>query len=101
MGGLFGTQTLTTDNKVFAGASAQLEDSNRQNITSLAGEAGIGYSFPSLELTLGYRVERFSVNNLSYIDVGASLISSSPVRTGSASAVQYLEGGFLRLDMKL
>ncbi len=101
VGGLFGNQKLTIDNKAIGGSSVQFEDSNRQNITSLEAEAGIGYSFPSMELTLGYRVERYSTNNLSYIDVGASLINGSPVRTGDTSVAQYLEGGFLRLDMKL
>jgi Legionella pneumophila major outer membrane protein precursor len=97
LGGLFGTRKITSNNNVLA----SLEDSNRQTTTSLEGEAGIGYSFPSMELTLGYRVERFSVNNISFVDVGASLASGTTVRTGNDAAVQYLEGGFLRLDVKL
>jgi hypothetical protein len=101
VGGLFGTQKLTTDDKVFGGASDQLEDSNRQNVTSLEGEVALGYTFPSMELSLGYRVERFSSNNLSYVDVPASIASGTTIRTGDASVVQYLEGGFLRLDIKL
>jgi hypothetical protein len=96
VGGLFGTQNLASNNTFGAFA-----DSNRQNVTSLEGEAGIGYSFPGMDLTLGYRVERYNVNNLSYVDVGAGLISGSPVRAGNTSAVQYLEGGFLRFEMKL
>ena len=96
VGGLFGTQKLTANNTF-----GSFEDSHRQNIVSLEGEAGIGYSFPSMEVTLGYRVERFSSNNISYVDVGASLISGSTVRTGNTSAVQYLEGGFLRFEVKL
>jgi hypothetical protein len=96
VGGLFGTQKLTANNTF-----ATFEDSHRQNITSLEGEAGIGYSFPSMEVTLGYRVERFSADNLSYVDVGASFLSGSTVRTGNTRAVQYLEGGFLRLEVKL
>jgi hypothetical protein len=96
VGGLFGTQKLTANNTF-----ATFEDSHRQNITSLEGEAGIGYSFPSMEVTLGYRVERFSADNISYVDVGASLTSGSTVRTGNTSSVQYLEGGFLRFEVKL
>ncbi len=105
VGGLFGTQKLTVNNKgtgaPIGAPSAQFEDSNRQNITSLEGEAGIGYSFPGMELTLGYRVERFSTNNLSYVNAGASLPPGSVARTGNTNALQYLEGGFLRLEMKL
>jgi hypothetical protein len=98
VGGLFGTQKLTNNN---GGLSGQLDDSNRQTITSLEGEAGIGYSFPGVDLTLGYRVERFSTSNVSYVDVGASLASGSLTRSGNSNAVQYFEGGFLRLDVKL
>jgi|GEM_PF-4991668 hypothetical protein len=101
VGGLFGAQKLTNNSSGSGGLSGQLDDSNRHNITSLEGETGIGYSFPGMELTLGYRVERFSASNVSYVDVGASLASRSLTRAGNANAVQYLEGGFLRLDMKL
>ena len=101
VGKLFGTQKLTSNNSVLGSSSVQFEDSNRQSITSLEGELGLGYTFPSMELTLGYRVERFSSNNLSYVDVPASIASGTTIRTGDTSAVQYLEGGFLRLDVKL
>ena len=96
VGGLFGTQQLNSNSNF-----GVFQDSNRQNITSLEGEAGIGYSFPGMEVTLGYRVERYSTNNLSYVDVGATLASGSVVRTGNMNSLQYLEGGFLRLDLKL
>ncbi len=66
VGGLFGKQKLTTNSS----SGFPFEDSRRQNITSLEGEAGIGYSFPGMEVTLGYRIERYSVNNVSYLDVG-------------------------------
>jgi hypothetical protein len=96
VGRLFGTQQLTSNSDL-----GDFQDSNRQNITSVEGEAGIGYSFPSMEVTLGYRVERYSVNNLSFVDVGATLASGSLVRTGQINALQYLEGGFLRFELKL
>jgi hypothetical protein len=96
VGGLFGTQKLTANNTF-----GSFNDSHHQNIVSLEGEAGIGYSFPTMEVTLGYRVERFSANNVSFVDVGASITSGSTVRTGNTSAVQYLEGGFLRFEVKL
>jgi len=96
VGELFGTQQLNSNSNF-----GVFQDSNSQNITSLEGEAGIGYSFPGMEVTLGYRVERYSTNNLSYVDVGATLASGSVVRTGNVNAQQYLEGGFLRLDLKL
>jgi hypothetical protein len=101
VGALFGSRKFTANNSVLGGLSAQLEDSNRQTTTSLEGEAGIGYSFPSMELTLGYRVERFSVKDISYVDVPASLASGTVIRSGNNAAIQYLEGGFLRLDVKL
>ena len=101
VGALFGSRKFTANNSVLGGLSAQLEDSNRQTTTSLEGEAGIGYSFPSMGLTLGYRVERFSVKDISYVDVPASLASGTVIRSGNNAAIQYLEGGFLRLDVKL
>jgi hypothetical protein len=101
VGKLFGTQKLTSNNSVLGSSSVQFEDSNRQSITSLEGQLGLGYTFPSMELTLGYRVERFSSNNLSYVDGPASIASGTTIRTGDTSAVQYLEGGFLRLDVIL
>ena len=101
VGALFGSRKFTANNSVLGGLSAQLEDSNRQTTTSLEGEAGIGYSFPSMELTLGYRVERFSVKDISYVDVAASFASGTVIRSGNNAAIQYLEGGFLRLDVKL
>ncbi len=54
-----------------------------------------------MELTLGYRVERFSVKDISYVDVAASFASGTVIRSGNNAAIQYLEGGFLRLDVKL
>lgn len=101
VGSLFGTQKLTSDNKISGITGNLLDDSQRQNVVSVEGEAGIGYSFPSMDVTLGYRIERFSFNNLRYVDPGSTISSGSPVQTGKASSAQYLEGGFLRVGLKL
>lgn len=101
VGKLYGSSAFHLDGSLPGVAFADRNESTRLNTRFFEGEAAVRYAFPTVDVTLGYRLLQFSVHNTRHFDSGAAYASGVQAESGDHSSTQSLHGPFVRLGVKL